>query len=79
MERKLIQIEKAWEQAVGNIFQPYAKAGQAPTSKAVDNFGITLASGNHDIRRHMARTAKRQGLMSLNQYLADDDWTRRSS
>jgi hypothetical protein len=76
MERKQIDIEKAWEQALGNIFQPYTGTPHEP-KKAMDSFGAGLSSSSYEIRRHLARTAARQGSTSLHQFLADEYWGKR--
>ncbi|HKX36770.1 MAG TPA: hypothetical protein VJM79_08940 [Rhizorhapis sp.] len=73
MERKLLQIEKAWEQALGNIFQPYTGTARKPAMPPADAF----QSSSHDIRRHMAKTAARQGSTALHQYLQDEYWGKR--
>ena len=73
MERKRIEIEKAWEQALGDIFHPYADVKREP-AKALDSFRASLGSSSYEIRRHMARTAARQGSTALHQYLADEYW-----
>lgn len=72
MERKLMQIEKAWEQALGNIFQPYTQKRE-PAARPVEPF----QASSYDIRKHMAKTAARQGSTSLHQYLADEYWGKR--
>jgi hypothetical protein len=76
MDRKQIDMEKAWEQALGNIFQPYTGTPHEPT-KAMDTFGAALNSSSYEIRRHLARTAARQGSTALNQFLADEYWGKR--
>lgn len=73
MERKLMQIEKAWEQALGNIFQPYTGTKREPADKASNAF----QASSHEIRRHMAKTAARQGSTALHQYLQDEYWGKR--
>lgn len=72
MERKN-DIEKAWEQALGNIFQPYTRAPHE-TKKALESFHSGLTNSSYDIRRHMARTAARQGSTALHRFLADEYW-----
>ena len=72
MERKN-DIEKAWEQALGNIFQPYTHAPDE-RKKALDSFHVGLSNSSYDIRRHLARTAARQGSTVLNRLLADEYW-----
>ena len=76
MDRKQIDMEKAWEQALGNIFQPYTGREHEP-KKTMDAFRAALCSSSYDIRRHMAQTAARQGSTSLNQFLADEYWGKR--
>jgi hypothetical protein len=76
MNRKPMDMEKAWEQALGNIFQPYTGT-QHGSTKAMDAFGAALSSSSYDIRRHLARTAARQGSTALNQFLADEYWGKR--
>ncbi|HEX7742434.1 MAG TPA: hypothetical protein VF442_08380 [Sphingobium sp.] len=73
MERKLMQIEKAWEQALGNIFQPYAPKRETAAARPTETF----QASSYEIRKHMARTAARQGSTSLHQYLADEYWGKR--
>lgn len=72
MERKN-DIEKAWEQALGNIFQPYTHGPHEP-KKALETFRAGLNSSSYEIRRHLARTAERQGSTALNHFLADEYW-----
>lgn len=74
MERDLLKIEKAWEQALGDIFQPYVDLKREPTSKAMAAFRAVLGSSDYEIRRHIARTAERQGSTFLSRYLTEDDW-----
>ena len=77
MEKRLLQIEKAWEQALGDIFQPYVDLKREPTAKAMEAFRAVLgSSSNNDIRRHIARTAARQGSTFLSRYLVEEDWRR---
>ncbi|WP_022681678.1 hypothetical protein [Sphingobium bisphenolivorans] len=76
MENRLTQIEKAWEQALEDIFQPYVDLKREPTAKAMDAFRAVLGSSRYDIRRHIAETAARQGSTFLSQYLAEEDWRR---
>ena len=70
MERKRMQIEKAWEQALGDIFQPYV----APQGRAPARPEKLAQSSSHDIRRHLARTAAQRGLTSLSAHLQDEYW-----
>lgn len=74
MEKRLLQIEKAWEQALGDIFQPYVDLKREPTAKAMDAFRAVLGSSDNDIRRHIAKTAARQGSTFLSRYLVEEDW-----
>lgn len=74
MDRKLIQIEKAWEQALGDIFQPYVDLKREPTTRAMDAFRAVLGGTDYDIRRHIARTAAQQGSTFLSRYLVEEDW-----
>ena len=73
MERKLMQIEKAWEQALGNIFQPYTQVKR----EAASPHPATFQASSYDIRKHMAQTAARQGSTALHQYLQDEYWGKR--
>jgi len=68
-----IQIEKAWEQALGDIFHPYTHPSESPAGPSPDAF----RASNYEIRRHMAKTAARQGSTALHQYLADEYWGQR--
>ncbi|NIJ15976.1 hypothetical protein [Sphingobium vermicomposti] len=77
MEGKRIQMEKAWEQALGNIFKPYTATDRDPVAKAIDTFGSSLGSSSYEIRKHMARTAARQGSTALGRCLADEYWGKR--
>ncbi|EZP71892.1 hypothetical protein BV96_02022 [Sphingomonas paucimobilis] len=77
MDGKHIEMEKAWEQALGNIFTPYTGADHDPVRKAINGFASSLGSSSYEIRRHMARTAARQGSMALGQCLADEYWGKR--
>ncbi|HKT77316.1 MAG TPA: hypothetical protein VJQ78_11330 [Sphingobium sp.] len=70
MDSKKMQIERAWEQAFGNIFQPYV----APTGERSERPEKLVQSSSHDIRRHLARTAAQRGLTSLNPHLQDEYW-----
>ncbi|WP_375196322.1 hypothetical protein [Sphingobium sp.] len=74
MENRLLQIEKAWEQALGDIFQPYVDLKREPTARAMDAFRAVLGASDNDIRRHIARTAARQGSTFLSRYLVEEDW-----
>lgn len=74
MEKRLLQIEKAWEQALGDIFQPYVDLKREPTARAMDAFRAVLGSSDNDIRRHIAKTAARQGSTFLSRYLVEEDW-----
>lgn len=73
MERSKIQIEKAWEQALGDIFHPYTEPRQMASGPAPDAF----RASSYEIRRHMAKTAARQGSTALHEYLADEYWGKR--
>ncbi|WP_340266434.1 hypothetical protein [Sphingobium mellinum] len=73
MERNKIEIEKAWEQALGDIFHPYMGPGEKPARPSPDAF----RASSYEIRRHMAKTAARQGSTALHQYLADEYWGKR--
>ena len=72
MDGKRIQMEKAWEQALGNIFKPYTGSDRDPVAQAIDAFGSSLGSSSYEIRKHMARTAARQGSSTLGRCLADE-------
>lgn len=74
MDRKN-DIERAWEQALGNIFQ-HTNVPHEP-KKALESFRAGLNSSSYDIRRHLARTAARQGSTALNSLLADEYWSTR--
>lgn len=73
MERNKIEIEKAWEQAIGDIFHPYTDPNKAPSKTANDAF----RASSYEIKRHMAKTAARQGSTALHQFLADEYWGKR--
>lgn len=73
MESKRIQIEKAWEQALGNIFKPYTD----PTREAAGQPAKAFQASSYEIRKHMAKTAARQGSTSLHEYLQDEYWGKR--
>jgi hypothetical protein len=73
MARKPVDIEKAWEQALGNIFQPYTHGKRETAVRPANPF----QASSYDIRKHMARTAARQGSTSLHQYLQDEYWGKR--
>lgn len=77
MDGKRIEMEKAWEQAFGNIFKPYTHAAHDPVEKAIDAFRASLGSSSYDIRKHMARTAARQGSTAIGRCLADEYWGKR--
>lgn len=70
MTGKRVDIEKAWEQAVGNIFQPYV----APQVDRAARPEKLVRSSSYDIRRHLARTAAKRGLTSLQVHLQDEYW-----
>jgi hypothetical protein len=72
MDRKRIEIEKAWEQAFGNIFQPYTGPGRSPVPQ-----DVSFQASSYDIKKHMAKTAARHGSTSLERYLQDDYWGKR--
>ncbi|HKY81145.1 MAG TPA: hypothetical protein VJM09_06700 [Sphingobium sp.] len=72
MERKRMQIEKAWEQAFGNIFQPYVE-----TRPAAAESPKAFQASSYEIRKHMAQTAARQGSTALHHYLQDEYWGKR--
>lgn len=69
MSAKRIEIEKAWEQALGNIFQPYTGPGRS-TGEA----DLSFQASSYDIKKHMAKTAARHGSTSLQRYLQDEYW-----
>ena len=73
MERSKIQIEKAWEQALGDIFHPYTD----PQRKSAPPVAEAFRASSYEIKRHMAKTAARQGSTALHQYLADEYWGKR--
>lgn len=73
MKRERMQIEKAWEQALGNIFQPYVAPSELPAARSEK----LVQSSSYEIRRHLARTAAKRGLSSLQSHLQDEYWGKR--
>jgi hypothetical protein len=76
MDSAQLDIEKAWEKALGDIFQPYVGVKPGTAAHAMAALQAVLSATSHDIRRHLASTAARQGATSIGRFLVEEDWRR---
>lgn len=74
MDSAQLDIEKAWEKALGDIFQPYVGVKPEAAAHAMAALQAALGATSRDIRRHLASTAARQGATSISRYLVEEDW-----